>query len=131
MSLSKHGPGEAWTCRSMCPAMQRDGPDCVRNGGMKRDRLIAVLKAHERDIRARGAKSLYLFGSALRGEATRRSDVDLFIDYDRRRKFSLIDQVGLKQYLEDLLDREVDLLTRDGLHRTLRPRIEAEALRVL
>jgi predicted nucleotidyltransferase len=97
---------------------------------MKRDRIIAVLKAHERDIRARGAKSLYLFGPALRGEATRRSDLDLFIDYDRRRKFSLIDQVGLKLYFEDLLGRDVDLPTRDGLHRALRPRIETEALRV-
>jgi predicted nucleotidyltransferase len=36
----------------------------------------------------------------------------------------------LKLYLEDLLGRDVDLLTRDGLHRTLRPKIEAEAMQV-
>jgi predicted nucleotidyltransferase len=97
---------------------------------MKRERIIGILQAHERDIRARGATSLYVFGSVLRGEAGPRSDVDLFIDYDPLAKFSLFDQVGLKLYLEDLLGRDVDLLTRDGLHRTLRPKIEAEAMQV-
>jgi predicted nucleotidyltransferase len=97
---------------------------------MKRERIIGILQAHERDIRARGATSLYVFGSVLRGEAGPRSDIDLFIDYDPLAKFSLFDQVGLKLYLEDLLGRDVDLLTRDGLHRTLRPKIEAEAMQV-
>jgi predicted nucleotidyltransferase len=38
--------------------------------------------------------------------------------------------VGLKLFLEDLLQRSVDVVTRRGLREQLRPRIEAEALRV-
>ncbi len=52
------------------------------------------------------------------------------MDYDRARKFSLIDQVGLKIYLEELLERPVDLLTRNAIHRRMRSRIEAETERV-
>lgn len=95
-----------------------------------RERAIALLRSHEEEIRARGAISLYLFGSVRRGEGRSESDVDLFMDYDRARKFSLIDQVGLKIYLEELLERPVDLLTRNAIHRRMRSRIEAETERV-
>jgi hypothetical protein len=33
----------------------------------------------------------YLFGSAVRDEAKGDSDLDLFIDYDHQKKFSLVD----------------------------------------
>jgi len=97
---------------------------------MNREKIIAVLAKHKREIRARGAKSLFLFGSVLRGEDRPGSDVDLFIDCYPNRKFSLVDLVGLKHYLGDVLGRDVDLLTRDGLHRLIRRRVEAEAVRV-
>lgn len=97
---------------------------------MERDRIIAALAAHEPDIRARGARALYLFGSVLRGEERPDSDVDLFIDPYRNRHFSLVDLVALKQHLTALLRREVDLHVREGLHRMLRSKIESEATRV-
>jgi predicted nucleotidyltransferase len=97
---------------------------------MTRDRVLRLLKLHEREIRARGARSIYLFGSVSRDEARRGSDIDLFIDYYRNRKFSLLDLVGLKRYLESLLRSNVDLVTRGGLHRMLRGRIEAEAIKI-
>jgi hypothetical protein len=97
---------------------------------MNREQIIAALMRHKREIRARGAKSLFLFGSVLRGEDRPGSDVDLFIDYYPNRKFSLVDLVGLKHYLRNVLGRDVDLLTRGGLHRLIRSRVEAEAVRV-
>lgn len=97
---------------------------------MKRASVIAILKGHERDIRARGARSLYLFGSGARGEVRKTSDIDLFMEYRKNRKFSLIDLVDLQHYLEDILHRKVDLFTRDGLHRTIRATVEAEAVKV-
>ncbi len=81
-------------------------------------------------IRARGATSLYLFGSAARDEAGPASDLDLFVDYDPAKKFSLIDLVGIKLMLEDELGTKVDLTTRDSLHPMLRERIEQSAVRV-
>jgi len=88
------------------------------------------LKSCADAIKARGATSLYLFGSAVRDEAGRDSDLDLFVDYDPTKKFSLIDLVGIKLMLEDELGTKVDLTTRDSLHPMLRERIEQSAVRV-
>ena len=54
---------------------------------MPRDEVIAKLKAVEPALRAHGAAALYLFGSYARNEAQPGSDVDVFIDKDRSRKF--------------------------------------------
>lgn len=97
---------------------------------MNRSEAIAKLAGHADAIRARGAVSLYLFGSVVRDEAKIESDLDLFIDYDPGKKFSLVDLVGIKLYLEDELGLEVDVTTRDSLHPALRDGIEKSAVRV-
>jgi predicted nucleotidyltransferase len=76
------------------------------------------------------ATSLYLFGSAARDEARRGSDLDVFVDYDPNKKFSLVDLVGIKLLLQDALGVEVDVTTRDSLHPMLRKDIEQSAVRV-
>lgn len=100
------------------------------NSAMNREQVIQALRRHERDIRAGGATALFLFGSALRGEAGPRSDVDLFIDYDEAGDFSLIELIRLKADIAGYLGTEVDLTTRAGLHPAIRDRILAEAERV-
>jgi uncharacterized protein len=96
---------------------------------MIRADIIAALRNQASDIRALGATSLYLFGSAARGEATDDSDVDLFIDYDPDR-FSFVELIRLRERLSHMLGRPADLTTREGLHPLLRPDIEAEAIKV-
>ena len=97
---------------------------------MGRTEAIAKLQRHAQAIKAMGATSLYVFGSAVRDEATAGSDLDLFIDYDPISRFNAFDLVGIKQYLEDQLQMPVDLTTRDGLHPMLRTEIEQTAVRV-
>ena len=97
---------------------------------MNRTDVISVLRSREDAIRQRGAVSMYLFGSTGRGEASPASDVDLFIDYDPTRRFSLFDLAGLKAFLEAELRAHVDLTTRDSLHPGLRADIEGEAIRI-
>jgi uncharacterized protein len=97
---------------------------------MNRNEAFAKLQGCAEAVKARGATSLYLFGSAVRDEATIKSDLDLFVDYDPDKEFSLVDLVGIKLLLEDALGVEVDVTTRDSLHPMLRKDIERSALRV-
>lgn len=94
---------------------------------MTRADLISTLQKQAPDIRALGATSLYLFGSVARGEARDDSDIDLFIDYDADR-FSFVELIRLRERLSHVLGRPADLTTRRGLHPSLRPQIEAEAI---
>ena len=73
-------------------------------------------------------KSLRLFGSVARDDATADSDVDLLVEFDRPPGFSKYMQ--LRIYLEDLLGTRVDLITERGLRDRVRPRVEKEAIRV-
>jgi len=97
---------------------------------MTRAETLASLNAHSAAIRARGATALYLFGSTARDEARGGSDVDLFVEYDGAKTFSLLDLAGIKNFLEDTLAVSVDVTTRDSLHPRLRDRIERSAIRV-
>ena len=97
---------------------------------MNRAEAIDRLRDHADAIKACGATSLYLFGSSIRNEARSDSDLDLFVDYDPAKKFSLFDLVGIKQLLEDELGMSVDVTTRDSLHPMLRAEIEKSATRV-
>ena len=97
---------------------------------MNRTEALRRLRERADVIQAMGATSLYVFGSAARDEATARSDLDLFIDYDRDSRFNAFDLVGIKQYLEHELGVDVDVTTRDGLHPMLRADIERSAVRV-
>ncbi len=69
-------------------------------------------------------KRAALFGSIVRGEATKESDIDLLIEFEGRR--SLLDLAGLKLELQELLKRKVDVLTYASLHPLLKERILSE-----
>ncbi|KJC47446.1 DNA polymerase III subunit beta [Bradyrhizobium sp. LTSP885] len=97
---------------------------------MTRTEALRRLRGQADAIKALGATSLYLFGSTARNKATAKSDLDLFVDYDPRGRFNVLDLVAAKRMLEENLGVPVDLTTRKGLHPLLRKQIEAEATRV-
>ena len=96
---------------------------------MGRDQAIARLKAHEAELRQLGIEHLYLFGSTARGEAREDSDVDLFFDHPVG-SIGLYELMDVKETTSRILGRKADIMTRRGLHRLLRDRIEASALQV-
>jgi predicted nucleotidyltransferase len=97
---------------------------------MRKYDAIAALEQQADAVRAFGATSLYLFGSTARDTTTPDSDLDLFVDYDRDGRFSLIELAGIKQLLEHRLGIPVDVTTRDSLDPLLRGEIEATAERI-
>jgi uncharacterized protein len=96
---------------------------------MERDEAISRLQQHEADLRQLGVEHLYMFGSTARGEASHDSDVDLFFDYQRG-QLGVFELMDVKEYAARILGRKTDIMTRDSLHKTLRPAIEATAIRV-
>ena len=67
--------------------------------------LDAAARHHGRTVR--------IFGSVARGDATDRSDVDFLVDFDD--DSSLFDLIHLSQELEELRGRRVDVISTGGL----------------
>ncbi len=97
---------------------------------MNKTEAISKLRKSADTVKGMGATALYLFGSTARDETSERSDLDLFIDYDASRRFSLLDLIAIKQLLEEEMAVEVDVTTRDSLHPMLKEDIERSAVRV-
>ncbi len=92
------------------------GIDDILNS--KRGEILHLAAKH-------GARNVRVFGSVARGDATETSDVDFLVDMEPGR--SLFDMGGLLMDLRELLGREVDLVTENGLYWLLRRRILKEA----
>jgi predicted nucleotidyltransferase len=109
--------------------LEREG-ESARTPGKnppKKDEVLTALATLEKPLRERGLKSLAVFGSVIRGEARTDSDVDVLVDIQPDVRFSLIDLVALKDFLEDRLNRKVDVVTKSGLESTIRDRVLSEA----
>ena len=99
------------------------------SAGMKQKEAIGRLQEHEVELKRLGVQRLYLFGSTARGEAREDSDIDLFFDYEKG-KLGLFELMDVKTYAAQILGCKADIMTRDSLHKMLRQKIEASAVRV-
>jgi predicted nucleotidyltransferase len=85
----------------------------------KRDEIIKVATVH-------GARNIRVFGSVARGEADEKSDIDFLVEMEPGR--SLLDLGGLLMDLQDVLGREVDVVTERGLNPRIRESVLNEAV---
>jgi len=76
-------------------------------------------------LKRNGVEKAAVFGSFARGEAKRKSDVDILIKFRGNNK-SLFDLTGLQLELEEKLKRNVDILTYNSLHPFLRKDVLSE-----
>ncbi len=95
-----------------------------------KERIRAKIVALEKPLRKRGIVSLSLFGSVVRNEARLDSDIDILVDIDPKRRFSLIDLASAKGFLEDELGHGVDVAIRKHLDPRIRSNILSESERV-
>ncbi len=96
---------------------------------MRRSEVMAKLGSHRELIqRAFSVKILALFGSVARDEAGEESDVDLLVEFNQPATFD--QYMDLKFYLEDLLEKKVDLVTKKAIKPKMRLAIEKESLHV-
>jgi predicted nucleotidyltransferase len=88
--------------------------------------VIDILKSHEREIKKRfGVKRIGLFGSFARGEQKDTSDVDILVEFEEP---TFDNFMNLAFFLEDLLNRRVELVTPDSLSPYIAPYVEKEVV---
>ena len=97
---------------------------------MNKEQLIEVIQANRSMLEEFSVKSISLFGSVVRGEARRDSDVDILVEFNPEARIGLFSFVNLKDLLSELLGCSVDLVTPDGLHPALKDSILEEAVHV-
>ena len=96
---------------------------------MNREEVLDILRTHKPTLVERfGVTEIALFGSFARDEATDGSDVDILVRYDG--PATSRSYFGVQFYLEDVLDRKVDLVTHKALRSEFRPYVEREAIDV-
>lgn len=100
------------------------------SGGRKADDPLRVVRKKRSAIlriaRRHGAHSIRIFGSAARGDATPESDIDLLVEMEPGR--GLFAQAAMLLELQDLLGRNVDVVTVEGLRKRIRERVLGEAI---
>jgi predicted nucleotidyltransferase len=96
---------------------------------MKQDVVLQILKQQNAELERKfGVKSLLLFGSVARDDATSASDVDLLVEFNR--PVGYFGLFALQDYLEKLLGCPVDLGTPDSLRPYIRERVMSELIHV-
>lgn len=85
----------------------------------KRGEILRIAEKH-------GVRQIRVFGSVARGEATDKSDVDFLVEVGP--KHSPFFPGGLVADLEELLDREVDVVEAAGIYPPLKDAILREAV---
>ena len=86
-----------------------------------KERMIPILVRH-------GIKRAGIFGSVATGTATEHSDIDVLIELGV--KISLLEFVGIKYEMEDIIGKQVDLVEYQAIKPRLRNRILSEEIRI-
>ena len=72
-----------------------------------------------------GVKRLGVFGSFIRGEQDEESDIDVLVEFDKDKK-NYKNYMAINDYLEELFDRKVDVVTKESLSPYIGPYINKE-----
>ena len=87
-----------------------------------------IIRTHK-DVLSRRFKvqDIGVFGSYVRGEEIRTSDIDILVEFSEPVGWEFVD---LKEYLEGILECPVDLVTKNALKRQLKDRILEEVIMI-
>ena len=87
--------------------------------------VLNIIGNHHKEIRDLGVRRYALFGSFIREESTEQSDIDILVEFEPGQK-TFDNFMQLAFFLEDLLGREVDLVTVESLSPYIGPHILKE-----
>ena len=97
---------------------------------MKNKSQIAAIKRKIVPIlKKNGIRKAGIFGSYVRGDYKKRSDIDILIQPPR--DMSLLKFVHVKHELEEKLNKKVDLVSYRGIHPFLKNQILKEEVKII
>jgi predicted nucleotidyltransferase len=86
-----------------------------------------ILKAHKEDLyRKYSVVEIGVFGSIVRGEQKKRSDIDILVDFEKVP--DLLKFINLERYLSRLLKKKVDLVSKKAIRPELKNTILGEVV---
>ncbi|OGC04024.1 hypothetical protein A2276_05345 [candidate division WOR-1 bacterium RIFOXYA12_FULL_43_27] len=94
---------------------------------MTKKDIQIIIKKHEDILAAYGVKSISLFGSYVRGEQRENSDIDLLVDFKDK---SYENFINLIFSLENILGKEVSVVTPEGISPYIKPYVLKEAEKI-
>ncbi|TET12654.1 nucleotidyltransferase [Candidatus Aerophobetes bacterium] len=90
------------------------------------EEIKEILKKYKEDIvREYKIKEIGIFGSYVRGEQKKRSDIDILVEFNEDDIPDLLRFIEMERYLKRLLRRKVDLVRKEGI----RPELKAIVLK--
>jgi uncharacterized protein len=91
------------------------------------DEIKKILTKHKEEVQQEYKVSeLGIFGSFVRGEQKKRSDIDILVEYSELP--DLLKLIELENRLQKLLKRKVDLIEKSGIRTELKERILKEVV---
>lgn len=88
----------------------------------QKQEVVALLQQNGSNLKNMGVASIALFGSFVRDEANETSDIDLLVDFEAGKK-NYSNFINLAYFLDELLGRKTELVTREGLSKYIGPKI--------
>lgn len=92
---------------------------------IKRNSVLKILEDNQSKIKQLGVKRIGIFGSFSTQRQTKRSDVDVLVEFHKGQK-SFDHFMDLKELLEKLLKRKVDLVTKEAVKSEIKSTIFKE-----
>ncbi len=93
------------------------------NYDLEKKKLITKIKNY---FKNKPIEKVWLFGSFARNEDKLDSDIDLLIRFKKPNEIDLFDYIGIRQDLEDLTGRQVDLVEEGQEIDKIKPFIEKD-----
>lgn len=87
--------------------------------------IMKALSSRKNELKQYGVKKIALFGSFVRDEQKKGSDVDFLVQFLKGAK-KYDNFINLSYFLEDLLGKKVDLVTKESLSPYIKPYIIKE-----
>jgi len=93
---------------------------------MTKEEIIDIILKNKKILKKYKVKYISLFGSYVRNEQKEDSDVDLLVEF--KEGATLFDLVGLGDFLEEKLNRKIDIVSQRAIRSELNDSILKEVV---